>query len=305
MTPPPGQDQANNRLGDLAPILLIGASGMLGRAWRNTLQTPTPDAPSAIQHDCPSHQELDLANPSTIDRWVTDRYRTVINCAAYTDVDGAETDTDQAMRMNGDAVGYLAQRCAQAGSMLVHYSTDYVFNGQSETPYRTDQRRDPINAYGQSKAAGEQAIEAAGCQSLMIRTSWLYAPWGNNFVKTILKLTQSRDEIRVVNDQRGRPTDVVKLARNTASLLEHDAGGIFHVTDGGECTWYDFACEIVKLSGHNCRVEPCTSDEFPRPAPRPAYSVLDLAQTESLIGPMDHWNINLASTIKAIQDGES
>jgi len=302
MTPLPRQDRKCSRLGDIAPILLIGATGMLGRAWRSVLQSPA--GASAIQHDCPSHQELDLGDPSTWDRWVTDRYRTVINCAAYTDVDGAEADPDLAMRMNGDAVGHLAQHCAKAGAMLVHYSTDYVFNGQSETPYRTDQPRDPINAYGQSKAAGEQAIEAAGGRSLIIRTSWLYAPWGNNFVKTMLQLTQNRDQIRVVNDQRGRPTDVTPLAANTAKLLEHDAGGLFHVTDGGECTWYDFACEIVKLSGHQCRVGPCTSDEFPRPAPRPAYSVLDLTQTESLIGAMGPWKKNLASTIKAIQDSE-
>lgn len=302
MTQPLGQDPQRSESVDIAPILLIGATGMLGRTWRSVLESLAAD--SAIEHDCPSHQELDLANPAALDRWVTDRYRTVINCSAYTDVDGAESDPDLAMRINGDAVGGLAQRCAKTGAMLVHYSTDYVFNGQSKTPYRTDQPRDPINAYGRSKAAGEQAIEAAGGQHLIIRTSWLYAPWGNNFVKTMLQLTQTRDQIRVVNDQWGRPTDVVKLAQNTAALLEHDAGGIFHVTDGGECTWYDFAREIVKLSGHHCRVEPCTSDEFPRPAPRPAYSVLDLTQTESLIGAVDHWKNNLASTIQAIQDGE-
>lgn len=302
MTPLPRQDQQHSHLADIAPILLIGATGMLGKAWRRTLQSPA--GTSAIEHDCPSHHELDLANPSTLDPWVTDRYRTVINCAAYTDVDGAETDLDQAMRINGDAVGHLAQCCAKTGAKLVHYSTDYVFNGQSDIPYRTDQPRNPINAYGHSKAAGEQAIEAAGCRSLIIRTSWLYAPWGKNFVKTMLQLTQARDEIRVVNDQRGRPTDVVKLAQNTAALLGHDASGIFHVTDGGECTWYDFTGEIVKLAGNQCRVGPCTSDEFPRPAPRPAYSVLDLTSTESFIGAMDHWKTNLASTIKAIQDDE-
>ena len=302
MTAPPRQDPQCSPLGDIAPILLIGATGMLGRAWQRVLQSPA--GTSAIPHDCPPRQELDLADLSTLDRCVTDRYHTVINCSAYTDVDGAETDSDLATRINGDAVGALAQRCAKTGAKLVHYSTDYVFNGQSDTPYRTDQQRDPINAYGRSKAAGEQAIEAAKGQHLIIRTSWLYAPWGNNFVKTMLQLTQTRDQIRVVNDQRGRPTDVTQLAANTAALLEHDANGIFHVTDGGECTWYDFACEIVKLSGNPCQVDPCASDEFPRPAPRPAYSVLDLTQTESIIGAIDPWKKNLASTIKAIQDSE-
>lgn len=303
MTPPPGQASASPCLTGLAPVLLIGATGMLGKAWRDVLRSSAGRA--AIEHDCPSHQECDLADLSTIDRWVTDRYRTVINCAAYTDVDGAETDFDQAMRINGDAVARLAQRCAAANTMLVHYSTDYVFNGQSDSPYRTDQPRDPVNAYGRSKAAGEQAIEAAGGRHLIVRTSWLYAPWGKNFVKTILHLAQNRDEIRVVNDQRGRPSDVIQLARNTAALLANDAGGIYHVTDGDECTWYDFACEIVRLSGQRCRVEPCTTDEFPRPAPRPAYSVLDLSQTESLVGAMNPWKDNLASTVKAIQDSES
>ncbi len=222
--------------------------------------------------------------------------RIVINCAAYTDVDGAEADEAEATRVNGHGAGNLAARCAETGAVLVHFSTDYVFDGSGTRPYPTDHPLAPLGAYGRSKAAGEAAIRASGCEHLIIRTSWLYAPWGKNFVRTMVELGRKHESLRVVNDQRGRPSSCSYLAERTLALLDHGARGTFHVTDGGECTWFEFATEIMVQTGSKCRVEPCTTDEFPRPAPRPAYSVLDLSATESLLGPSSAWQDNLRRT---------
>jgi dTDP-4-dehydrorhamnose reductase len=216
-------------------------------------------------------------------------------------VDGAEKDFAGACVANGSGVGALAGRCREVGATLVHYSTDYVFNGRATRPYRTDDPRDPLNAYGKSKALGEEAIEASGCSYLMVRTSWLYAPWGKNFVRTIAGLVKRKESIRVVDDQRGRPTSCEPLAETTLRLMEERAEGMCHGTDGGECTWFEFAREIARLVGSSCRVEPCTTAEFPRPAKRPGYSVLDLSKTEELIGPRALWQVTLADVIPRLE----
>jgi dTDP-4-dehydrorhamnose reductase len=148
---------------------------------------------------------------------------------------------------------------------------------------------------------GERAIWDAGGPHLVLRTSWLYAPWANNFVRTIFKASRERDELQVVNDQRGRPTSAEHLARASLALLDKGAHGTLHVTDGGECTWFDFASEIVRLAGHRAAVKPCTSAQFPRPAKRPAYSVLDLGPTEALLGPMPDWHENLADVMRRLE----
>ncbi len=207
--------------------------------------------------------ELDLAQPASIDLAITTGTRLVINCAAWTDVDGAESSESAADAANGTGVGALAIRCAQVGAFLVHYSTDYVFNGQATSPYRVDQPRAPLNAYGRTKAHGEELIEASGCPHLLIRTSWLYAPWGKNFVRTIYKAAKDRPSLRVVNDQRGRPTSSEHLAAASYALIQGNAQGAFHVTDGGECTWFDFAKEIAHAANPACRVDPCGTAEFP------------------------------------------
>jgi dTDP-4-dehydrorhamnose reductase len=200
-------------------------------------------------------------------------------------------------RINGTGVGELAQCCRRAGATLVHYSTDYVFNGQASQPYPTDHPHDPCNAYGRSKALGESLLLASGCRHLLVRTSWLYAPWGKNFVRTIAGLVRTRPSLKVVDDQRGRPTSAEHLAAMTLVLLQHEATGIFHVTDAGECTRCDFAGAIATFvrqqHGSAAIIEPCSSDQYPRPARRPAYSVLDIAQTQSLLGPMPAWQDNL------------
>jgi dTDP-4-dehydrorhamnose reductase len=154
-----------------------------------------------------------------------------------------------------------------------------------------------VNAYGRSKAGGELAIHRSGARHLILRTSWLYAPWGNNFVRTMFRLTAEKDTLKVVDDQRGRPTSALHLAAASQRLIEADAEGTFHVTDGGQCTWCDFTREIARQAGHDCDVQPCTTADFPRPAQRPAYSVLDLASTEAILGPMPPWQDDLTTVM--------
>jgi dTDP-4-dehydrorhamnose reductase len=210
----------------------------------------------------------------------------VVNCAAYTNVDGAEADEATATRVNGEAVGVLAGACRKAGVPLVHFSTDYVFDGASSTPYRIDHTRAPLGAYGRSKAVGERLLEASGAEFLLVRTSWVYSAWGNNFVRTMAKLMSTRPSVQVVADQRGRPSEAEALAKNTLRLVDAGKRGIFHVTDAGECSWFEFARAIARAIGSTAEVNPCTTKEFPRPAPRPGYSVLDISETERVLGPL-------------------
>lgn len=275
--------------------LILGAGGMLGRALRELI---TRRGERFVARDLP---EFDLTDAAQVREALREPFDAVLNCAAYTNVDGAESDEAAATRANGQGVQVLAAACAERGVPLVHYSTDYVFAGDATRPYRVDEPHAPLNAYGRSKAVGERALWEAKGPHLLLRTSWLYAPWGNNFVRTIYKASRERDELRVVDDQRGRPTSAEHLARVTLELLDKQARGTFHVTDGGECTWYEFASEIVRLAGHRARVSPCSSAEFPRPAKRPAYSVLDLGPTEALVGPMPAWQSNLADVMARLE----
>ncbi len=274
---------------------LIGAGGMLGRAFRELF------AREGRPYDGLDVPEFDLMRREQVEAAVTPGLTAVINCAAYTNVDGAEQDEANATKLNGDAVALLAGICAARQVPVVHFSTDYVFAGDAKEPYRVDQAHAPVNAYGRSKAVGERALWDAGGAHLLLRTSWLYAPWANNFVRTIYKFSRERPALNVVADQLGRPTSAEHLARVSLALLDCGARGTLHVTDGGACSWHEFASEIVRLSGHACRVDPCTAAEFARPAKRPAYSVLDLAPTEALVGPMPDWHENLASVMARLE----
>lgn len=274
--------------------VITGAGGMLGRAWRELLEA---EQLSYVAYD---RIQLDIIDAQAVEAKIPQGVQAVINCAAYTDVDGAEQHEDDALRINADGVARLAERCFVIGATLVNYSTDYVFAGDATVPYPTDAPIAPASAYGRTKAAGEQAIVDAGCHHRNIRTSWLYAPWGNNFVRTMLRLTDERDTLSVVNDQRGRPTSATHLASVSKQLLNAAPDGTYHVADGGECTWFDFAQEIARQANHACDIQPCTTDQFPRPAPRPAYSVLDLSRTEAAVGPMPDWKNNLADVLKQI-----
>lgn len=270
-----------------AHYFVIAPQGMLGQTLMSVL------AERGCHVSAGSRPELDITRPTTLEAGIPTSCTAVFNCSAYTQVDDAESHQEEAQRINGTGVGHLAELCRQRGIPLVHYSTDYVFAGDANTPYPTDTAHSPVNAYGRSKAAGEKAIWDSQCEHLLVRTSWLYAPFGNNFVRTMARLSEQRPNLTVVNDQRGRPTSCEYLARQSLALLEQGARGTFHVTDGGECTWFEFTQEIVRRLSRNCDVQPCGSDAFPRPAPRPAYSVLDLSRTEALLGPSRHWHDNL------------
>jgi dTDP-4-dehydrorhamnose reductase len=279
----------------LQPILLIGDRGMLGRAFRELLDR----AARAYQgFDLP---DFDASEPAQVATIFRRPWSALVNCAAYTNVDGAEEHEQAAMRANATAPLVLAEACKRAGIPLVHFSTDYVFAGDADAPYPVDAPLQPLGAYGRTKAAGEGAIRGSDVKHLIVRTSWLYAPWANNFVRTMAKLTRDRPALKVVNDQRGRPTSAEHLAKTTLALLDHGATGTYHVTDGGECTWYEFTLAIAKNLGRICAIEPCTSAEFPRPAARPAYSVLDLGKTVALLGPMPDWRENLASVLARLE----
>ncbi len=274
-----------------APILLVSPDGMLGHAWELLLKRLRLDYTGV------SWPALDLTLPETVAPLMQPGVRTVINCSAWTDVDGAETREAEATAINGAGVALLAAHCKRLGAVLVHYSTDYVFDGRASTPYAVDHPLSPVNAYGRSKAAGEIAIRESGCEHLIARTSWLYAPWAKNFVLTMLALGRDNASLRVVDDQVGRPTSAQYLAAQSQALLERGARGTFHVTDGGSCSWHGLASAVISGSGSACRVDACTSAESLRPAPRPAYSILDLAATEALLGPSVDWHDNVAAVL--------
>jgi dTDP-4-dehydrorhamnose reductase len=287
-------------------VVVAGARGMLGRAVVSLLR--------GREFPCLAlgRAELDITSAESVRAGIPPGTGVVINCAAYTDVDGAEREPDKADALNALGVAVLAERCREVGAVLVHYGTDYVFDGAGAgdngaaggagpAPYAVGRALSPVNAYGRSKAAGEAALASSGAEYLLLRTSWLYAPWGKNFVRTIARLASERPMLRVVDDQRGRPTSAEGLAETTLALLEAGARGVLHATDGGECTWCGFAQEIVRGLGLPARVEPCTTAEFPRPARRPAYSVLDLSATEALVGPMRPWDERLAGVLGRLE----
>ena len=214
----------------------------------------------------------------------------VFHCAAYTAVDDAEKQEEAAFRVNAEATAFAAAACHKIGAALVYPSTDYVFAGTAGRPYRPRDATDPVNAYGRSKLAGEEAARAAG-RWLVIRTSWLYGEGGRNFVDTIRGLSRERERLEVVDDQVGRPTWTGTLANAMVELMMRGAEGILHVTDGGEpVTWHGVAREIVERTGAGAQVVPVASARFPRPARRPAYSVLDCSAAEGILGAaMPEW----------------
>ncbi len=219
----------------------------------------------------------------------------VFNCAAYTDVDGCEANNTKAMEVNGDAPGYLAEACKATNTLLVHYSTDFVFDGELRQPYHVDGRTNPLSAYGASKLEGEREIISRGCRFLIIRTSWLYGPHGRNFVEAILAKAQKGEPLKVVNDQVGRPTYTADLSEATLHLLDVQARGITHFANSGHCSWHEFAVEIVRQAGLSVPIGALSSRELGRPAKRPAYSVLDASSYEKTASAIPrHWKEALA-----------
>lgn len=268
-------------------VLVLGSTGMVGRSWVELLKIQN------IPYVGVSRPVFDLMKPESIKQCVTGDFDLVVNAAAWTDVDGAESDESGAQRANAYALAEIAQCCIEHDSTLITYSTDYVFSGDANSPYRIDAPINPINSYGRSKALGEQLLSESNAKHILIRTSWVYAPWGSNFVRTIHNLAQTKDDLQVVNDQRGRPTSAQHLAIASLNLYAAGALGFWHVTDGQECTWFAFAREITEYCKLQCEVKPCTSDQYPRPARRPAYSTLDITDAVSAIGILGDWQDHL------------
>ncbi|MFG0244503.1 MAG: dTDP-4-dehydrorhamnose reductase [Phycisphaerales bacterium JB052] len=273
-------------------VLVLGSTGMLGRSWVRLLER------EGLEHTALSRPEFDLSDRQSIERALDRPYGLVVNAAAWTDVDGAESNEAGAAQANAHAVEQVATRCRELGATLITYSTDYVFDGQATQPYPIDAPIHPVNAYGRSKAMGEALLRQATPDHLLIRTSWVYAPWGKNFVLTMMKLMGDRDQLSVVDDQRGRPTSATHLAAGSLAMYLAGATGNWHLTDSGECTWFEFAQEIKAVIGARCTIEPCSSDAFPRPAKRPSYSTLDLEPTRQLLGEIGEWQNRLRECIQ-------
>jgi dTDP-4-dehydrorhamnose reductase len=247
-------------------ILVVGCNGMLGRDLMALLGERARGMDIG---------EIDITDLASVERVLTAlRPATVINCAAYTDVDGCETDTETAMQVNGEGVGYLAMVTRTVGATLVQVSTDYVFDGGKGSPYLEDDLPCPLNVYGESKLAGEMNA-AFNPEHLIVRTQWLYGLHGKNFVETMLKLAGEKDQLSVVDDQIGSPTWTVDLAQAIVHLVEHGCRGIYHAANGGFCSWNEFARAIFEETGLAVTVSGMTTEQLNRPARRPLHSTLD------------------------------
>lgn len=280
-------------------VILTGASGQLGREW---LDWAAGAGAGQMRIEPFDSSRLDITRPERFDEVLGGLEADVwINCAAYTAVDRAEDEPEQAMRVNAHAAGEIAAWCARNGVRLLHYSTDYVFPGKASDRERYPQGYpeqaplDPINAYGRSKAEGERKIEAAGCDAVIARVSWLCGRHGGNFVKTIARLAAERDELRVVDDQWGSPAFCRDVVLQSVALLRREWRGPIHLGSAGLCTWYDFAREIVHSAGAQCRVVPVSSEQFPTKAERPRFSKLDISAFEEATGMRaPRWTDSLA-----------
>jgi dTDP-4-dehydrorhamnose reductase len=280
-------------------ILLTGRNGQVGWELERTL------APfgEVIALD---RKQLDLADEASIRRATRAAAPNVIvNAAAYTAVDRAESEPVLASAVNGVAPGILAEEARSGNALLVHYSTDYVFDGEKGAPYREDDPPSPASVYGRSKLEGEQAIQAAGCRHLILRTGWVYAARGNNFVRTMLKLARERGELSVVGDQTGSPTSAHELAAATATLLAHGppADGIYHLSAAGETSWYDYALAIISLTGLvDTKVRRITTADYPTAARRPRYSVLSNEKIRNAAGiALADWRAPLEAVCRELR----
>lgn len=283
-------------------ILVTGANGQLGSEMQRL------GAISPNRYLFTDVAELDITDAVAVQHFITEHsVQVIVNCAAYTNVDKAESDETAAMLINATAVQNLACAAKEAEATLIHISTDYVFGCDGNTPRTEDMPLNPLGVYGRTKLAGEKAVTDSGCKAIIIRTAWLYSEFGNNFVKTMLRLTSERETVKVVFDQVGTPTYAGDLALTIFSIIEGDKyignEGIYHFSDEGACSWYDFATEIANMSGHNnCTVTPCHSNEFPSPVTRPPYSVLDKTKIKEVFEiTIPHWRESLAYCLKRIQ----
>lgn len=290
-------------------ILVTGRDGQLARslAERSTSQP-------GLELQFAARPQSDLAVPGSVGAAIRDaRPDLVVSAAAYTAVDKAEQEGDLAHRINAEAVGEIAQAAASVAAPVIHVSTDYVFGGTGNSPMREEEPIAPLGAYGQTKADGEAALRAGQGDHLILRTAWVYSPFGANFVKTMLRLSQDRDEIPVVADQVGSPTNALDLADVILALaarrLAGDASGwgeTYHAAGSGRASWADFAAEIMRLSGSDTRIRPIATADFPTPAKRPAWSVLDGGKLHRQFGlALPHWRESLPAVVARLAKNEA
>jgi dTDP-4-dehydrorhamnose reductase len=278
--------------------LVTGAGGQLA----NEL---VERAPAGAQVVSLSEQTLDICDEAAVAAAVARHAPDVVfNAAAYTAVDRAESDPDTAFRVNRDGAAILARQAAAAGARIVHVSTDFVFDGRTTRPYLPDDAAAPLGVYGASKQAGDEAVRAAAPDALIVRTAWVYSPWGGNFLKTMLRLMGERPEVRVVADQIGSPTSATTLADTLWGLAGIGATGVFHCTDAGVASWYDFAQAIAEdahglgMLRAGLVVRPIATHEYPTPAQRPAFSVLDKSTTWAALGEAaPHWRVAMRQVL--------
>ena len=280
-------------------ILITGANGQLGSSLRQ-LGSVSPN--NYLATDV---AELDITDAGAVLQTVKEqRIDVIVNCAAYTNVEKAEEDEPTADLLNHKAAAYLAAAAKETGATLIHVSTDYVFDGTAHLPYTEDAPTAPLGVYGRTKLAGERAVAESGCKYLTFRTAWLYSEYGNNFLKTMLRLTAEKERLNVVFDQAGTPTYAGDLAMTIFSIVEggYFAGteGLYHFSNEGVASWYDFAAEIAAAAGHDkCRIRPCRTAEFPTKAARPAYSVLDKSKIKETFGlEIPHWRESMLYCLK-------
>lgn len=285
-------------------ILVTGANGQLGNCLRNAAKN------SNDNYIFTDVAELDITNADAVTRMVEDNnINVIVNCAAYTNVDKAEDDAEFAELLNAGAVRNLANAAKNADATLIHVSTDYVFGGDVvNTPLSENHPVNPIGVYGVTKLHGEQAVADAGCKALIFRTAWLYSEYGKNFVKTMLNLTSTKPELKVVFDQVGSPTYAQDLADAIFHIVENrkmDGNeGIYHYSNEGVCSWFDFTKMIAEIAGNNsCDIRPCHSDEFPSKVTRPSYSVLDKTKVKTQFGiKVPYWTDSLNKCIANLKD---
>lgn len=290
-------------------ILITGCNGQLGSELAKDLNNgctelgPIPEELRNAQVVCVDVQEMDITNYEAVVDLVEElNLDLIINCAAYTNVNGCETDSDTAFRVNAIGARNLAMAAERFGAKLIHVSTDYVFAGDGTEPYTEWDLCNPQSVYGKTKYLGEQYVRDFCSRYFIVRTSWLYGYIGNNFVKTMLKLAREKGGATVVSDQRGNPTNAVDLAHHLLKLAVTEQYGIYHCTGTGECSWYDFASKIVEYAGIPATISPCTTEEYPTPAKRPAYSSLDNRMLRNTVGDdMRDWQDALKCYIEHLE----
>lgn len=287
-------------------ILVTGANGQLGNEMRVVSKE------SKDNYIFTDVAELDITDANTVNKMVKENdINAIVNCAAYTNVDKAETDVVIAEKLNALAVANLAQAIKANDGILIHISTDYVFGGsKGNTPRTEEEPANPTGVYGLTKLHGEEMIKESGCKAIILRTAWLYSEFGNNFVKTMLNLTSTKLELKVVFDQCGTPTYALDLAEAIFDIVEnrkYDGNeGIYHFSNEGVCSWYDFTKMIAEYAeATDCDIQPCHSDEFPSPVVRPSYSVLDKTKYKQTFGRrIPYWTDSLKSCIKNMSNYE-